>query len=1103
MDNKGRRLTQNGFHNPREFMRARHPDLFADTHVDDASCLPRAVFEYYLDTLTNRKQEYEFEHFCRKLAEKEICPNLRVQTGPTGGGDSKVDSETYPVAPEIAERWWIGTPSAGTERWAFAFSAKKNWKPKVKADVQSIVSTGRDYKRIYFFTNQFVSDKDRSNQEDTLAKQTGIPVHIFDRAWIVNRVYEGGHLDIAIAALGIEGATCEKRLRLGPRDTSRLAELEELDQQIADPTRYQDARYQLVEDCLRSTILARGLERPRTEIEARFAQTARLAAEVDYRQQRLRVAYNQAWTAFWWYEDYDAFNRIFDEVEQFVNGSTQANEIELLMNLWQLLTPSVAAGHISAEETRIETRSLNLIAALEAIASDPVRVNNALQARTDLALVNITLAFRQMDLERVESGWQDLSQIIDESITLGAYPIEQLYDVLAELGEFDCSSAFDELFEKIVGVMRLRRSDGEAGKAYNQRAIHKLQMEKPYDAIRLFGLAEELLAKEEYQEQLLVALIGGSYAYERAGLLWAARTKALAAVERSLSAFNEIGRLPWAAIGSMKRLVWIELQLGRIPYLLNEIALTDAVASHVNLSDAQRQPYDEERQTQEAVLGIHFLNLPTQCLQNVTRLPDALEQLGLPLARMALMFVLGQEQTLRDEGYIPVEEDADGVRRFFESWRMQPAADDIPPQPTLIDGKTSILRSTILGTEFVVEVSNDAISFWVAESLLGALEAFLATSNEELVVPYMERFTISIRTSDQLAGPPQLFFPSGKAGSAEVVHSANIEFETLSERQDYILWLQDSLVHITSRAFVITDVEKWMEVLAGHERGFSRALIFGDVLTLARNVFGEKPRLKLSDWLASDMTEYEIRNTGEPTTDKEDSAGDAREPLRWGDGPPPPEMIDISRLKHTDRHVLSPIDMPLWDSAKWRATGFALIPGLPPVMAVVFENGEAGQAIFRSWQERWGREDSNNDLRVAVIKGVSSEHPLEYVVSIGPNAHNMGMLAGKAFLLVSRFNRMNPASMANLDRFIEAYEKVGTYLLVPAQMDGVAFTPFPELAIKKRHIDLRQAWQIGENDPDIVVLRADDAPIIPAAETDPPVKRALERNRTLREDDRH
>lgn len=111
--------------NPRDLMRSRHPDLFSDSEVDTSRHLPKAVFEYHLDTLTSRKQEYEFEHFCRKLAEKEICPNLRVQTGPTGGGDSKVDTETYPVAEEIAERWWVGEQGAAKERWAFAFSAKE------------------------------------------------------------------------------------------------------------------------------------------------------------------------------------------------------------------------------------------------------------------------------------------------------------------------------------------------------------------------------------------------------------------------------------------------------------------------------------------------------------------------------------------------------------------------------------------------------------------------------------------------------------------------------------------------------------------------------------------------------------------------------------------------------------------------------------------------------------------------------------------------------------------------------------------------------------------------------------------------------------------
>ena len=154
---------------PRELMKAWHPDLFADTELIRPPMLRREEFEYHLETLTRRKQEYEFEHFCRKLAERELCPNLRVQTGPTGGGDSKVDTETYPVAGEISERYWIGSPSSGSKRWAFAFSAKKDWHSKLKTDVRKIRSTNRDYQRIYFITNQFVRDKRRAEIEDAFS----------------------------------------------------------------------------------------------------------------------------------------------------------------------------------------------------------------------------------------------------------------------------------------------------------------------------------------------------------------------------------------------------------------------------------------------------------------------------------------------------------------------------------------------------------------------------------------------------------------------------------------------------------------------------------------------------------------------------------------------------------------------------------------------------------------------------------------------------------------------------------------------------------------------------------------------------------------------
>lgn len=1105
MDNDGRNLAHRDIPNPREWMRARHPDLFSDTRVDDTPRFSKAVFEYHLDTLTSRKQEYEFEHFCRKLAEKEICPNLRVQTGPTGGGDSKVDTETYPVAEEIAERWWIGSPSAGAERWAFAFSAKKAWKPKIKADVENILSTGRDYKRIYFFTNQFVSDKERSAQEDALSKHAGIPVHIIDRAWIVEKVYEADHLELAIVALGIEDVRSEKVSHTGPRDAARQAELEELDRQVADPSRYQGARYQLVEDCLRSAILARGLERPRNEVESRFAQVDRLAQDVDYRQQRLRIAYNRAWTAYWWYEDYPAFSRFYEEVEQRVEGSGQAGEVELLLNLWQLLTPSVAAGRISAQDAKIESRHQRLAAMLEAIAADPARLNNALQARTGLMLMKITLACQAGRSDQLESGWRELSQIVDESAALGAYPLERLSDIVSELGDHVDSPAFDSLYEKVVNAIQQRHSDGEAGEAYTERGVQKLQQGKPYEAIQWLGRAEDLLIKEEYRAELVMALIASSYAYERVGLLWAARNKALAAAERTLAVFHEQGEVIRPALLALQRLVWIELQLGRIPHVLSAMTLASFVASHLMLSEDRQKTYSEERQLQEGVLGIHFLNLPFEALPGVARLPDALERLGLINARMALLFALGQEQALRKEGYIPVAEDSNAVQTFFELWRDQPAAKDIPPEPVLVDSATSLLKSTILGSELAVQTPSNAISFSVAESLLGALEAFLATSDEQDVLPHRERMTIVVSGSDQLTGELHLRFPDDDGGRAEIEHPANLGFKTAAERQDYMQWLQDSLVQIVSRVVVIRDVRVWLEKIANQERGFSRALALGDALTLNSNVFGSAPQLRLTDWLEPEDQNWSVLRDGPWRVAKPVSptrTGGPNESPKLGAGLPPADLIDRTRLKHTDRRILSPIDIPLWDRAKWRATMFAWFPHARPMLALAFEDGQAGQAIFRAWRDRWGDEDEDDALRLAIITGLSKQKPAEYAVVVGPNLRHVKDHEEKTIVFVSRINRMTPTSTTNLDTFLAAYQRAGAFLLAPAQLGAGAPTPFVQLAITKRHLHIRQAWQIGENDPDASVLHDDDEPIIPAGVVDPPVNGALVWMRAFREGNR-
>lgn len=135
---------------PYEFYKRIHPDKFSDSEVVCVSKLDRTFFDYYLDTLTKRGEEKKFEIFCRRIAEKEICPNLLPQTGPTGGGDSKVDSETYPVSDQLSAIWYSGIGVEATkERWAFAFSAKQKWKAKVYSDADKIAVVNDEEKRGY------------------------------------------------------------------------------------------------------------------------------------------------------------------------------------------------------------------------------------------------------------------------------------------------------------------------------------------------------------------------------------------------------------------------------------------------------------------------------------------------------------------------------------------------------------------------------------------------------------------------------------------------------------------------------------------------------------------------------------------------------------------------------------------------------------------------------------------------------------------------------------------------------------------------------------------------------------------------------------------
>ena len=246
------------------------------------------------------------------------------------------------------------------------------------------------------------------------------------------------------------------------------------------------------------------------------------------------------------------------------------------------------------------------------------------------------LAYHSGKSTEAEEGWRNLSKIVDRSEGLGSYSVEYLFDLAQELGDFIDSSAFDVFYEKIVDTMSKRRGEGEAGTAYFRRASQKLERGKPYEAIQLFGRAEELLIKREYRRELWMTLLGISHAFERVGLLWAARNKALAASDLALEAFKEQGQLTPSTLIALRWLVWLELKLGRLPHILEAISFSNLVAAQLDLPEDRLEVFDEERAIHEGVLGIHFLNLPVNALSNVTRLPNTLQELGLDSARICV-----------------------------------------------------------------------------------------------------------------------------------------------------------------------------------------------------------------------------------------------------------------------------------------------------------------------------------------------------------------------------------------------------------------------------------------------------------------------------------
>ena len=1071
---------------PSDFMRGRRPGLFSDTVVKRGPLLTRAQLEYHLETLTARKQEIAFENFCRQLAQKEICPNLLPQTGPTGGGDSKADTQTYPVADALSLRWLEGVGrEAAQERWAFAFSAKKDWRGKVESDVAGIVGTGRDYSLIYFITNQLVADKKRAAAEDEISVKYSIAVRILDRTWIVEQTLEKNHLDLASRTLDIDSQLTQSEIVPGPIDTARRADLEELERKIADPEQFLDLPHHLAEAILESALIVRGLGHPRGDVDGRFERTRRLAEEQDNKDLLIRILYQQIWTAYWWFDDLAVLDKLYDRIELLAIESREALNLERLTNLLQITRAS------APDSPKLLTRFAVFHAAIDEQSKDQQRPANALWARSLRVVLDLPRAIA--DEDDLSALLAELEKIIESAQGRVNFPMSPLLRIIRETADLiEDSEQFDRLIEKAAVLLGERSQQIQQGQLILEHAERKQQRKKTYEAIRLYGRAQSLLAHEESRDEHVEALVGAAVAYEAAGLLWAARASISVAASIVSRLFTETGVVDRRFVVLLRKLVWLELQLGRVTWAMSWLELADLALEKADFGQERQERFLDERQMIDGVFSILVLKTKYDDLGRLDCLPTMLNHCDLPFAHLSSLFALGYEDVVQRLDGGANSDIGTTFARAFD----QPANEDLPESPEWFLSPRTTIRTALLGCELLIVVPTELGLLLFSESLLASMESLASTLLGRKAYPRSPQLRCEVRHISE--GSDLIRGKAVEDDCGEITIKIELAKEGLTaaiHRSEF----QDQFHHLISLliSYLVVPLEEdVLRELFEEERALDRAYHALQGAVTITNVLSESPRWNLTEWRKAVGSESFslLRSTPWVAVPKRSQTRPASHgPITVGEGEA--ESFGVDGMKHRDQRSLSVINLALWDRAKWYGVGVALLGGTP-VLGMIFKNEDAGRKIFGGWQKRVDSRDVDELLRITIITGVDRHNPCAYRVAISTeiDAMKSKLTPGSQFMNIARYLTAVPADMRNLELFREAYARTGRYVFAPILTRGGEKVPDLSLGIEKRRIRFVEAWSMQDGDLDLAAITSDIDPVIPDGVVDPPIRKAL-RNR--------
>lgn len=1034
----------NDVKDPFELYRKMRPQYFSDSHV--VRKMTPEIFRYNMSRLSTDMKQDMFEDMTRQMVCKLITPNLVPQTGPTGGGDGKTDIETHPVDESVSDKWYYADACKGQEKWAFAISCKSEWKPKIDSDVKKIVGTERGFTKIFFCTNQLVPSKNKADLFDKYKKLYNVEVTILDQNWYEQAVFENDCYDIAVKTLNLDPRLLEVKEE-GPEDKKKKDRLKEVEVEIQNIKVGEGLYTTYVELLLEAAILSRGLEEPKITITGRFALTLEQAQEHGTSQQVFIIIYERAWTAFYWFKDANEMYRLYLQLRKMLDEEVNVVRIEKLYNLRNLVNLSY---------------SLNLIQPALDITKEKEywkALYNQLSVEKDhqssflylkICMLQTKLLSQQLSSEDVNDTLIQLKEAIESSVHHLDIPFDTHVQILKQIGAFISNNPiYEELVDSIANISSRMHSEIEYADIHYNRGVQNLENNEYILAIKHFGKCIIAYQKETTKGNLVKASAFLAMSYQGIDLLYSAKVLFIRTLFLLLHKAETEGSLDHILVTVLFELCRLELKIGQLNSFLNWLYMLDCVVrAHPSFYD---ESYSQQRQELDAVLATVILSsVPENSFWEY--FPTVCDRFGLSVSKDAALYVLGYDDEISKEFKEIVMKEDDWKDRV-----SQLSSSGITLFPLSYSTKDKSEIETLVNGCHIIATYKSNINIQVyAEAFLAFFESYMATMTITDMAIATPKILLTIKVKD-----------SGKTevqnGNRTNEYTIRINKKKVDEK---IVWntCAQLLARFLTRNSMTKDFTNTVKKKEMDDNIGERLAIIGNYYREFKLSFLPEYKSYLELWCNKDMKRYPIKSQLHSSTTNYTTSS-----------------------KQSTQIITDLIDFPLWDKAQWSGCGY-MLPydgSSPAILILLFKKYEFAKQIFEKWEDDYRNRKLN--LKLTFITGVDNKNPKWYKVVIAPDMKKIFTedknKEPRYVVATSRFHLMQSTNDTNLKIFKQLHAKFRYAGITAAEMIDNKITSNPNKSyphvIPVTNIDFREAWTIGENDPDSMAILSEDHPIIP------------------------